>query len=75
MSADAFDTVHSAASKDLRALVKGIDEGRASLDRYASALEARTKAVEDIRIAAEILDTQWDEYERSGAGVPGGVGR
>ena len=59
-SADAFDTVHSAASKDLRALVKGIDEGRASLDRYASALEARTKAVEDIRIAAEILDTQWD---------------
>ena len=59
-SADVFDTVHSAASKDLRALVKGIDEGRASLDRYASALEARTKAVEDIRIAAEILDTQWD---------------
>ena len=59
-SADAFDTVHSAASKDLRALVKGIDEGRASLDRYASDLEARTKAVEDIRIAAEILDTQWD---------------
>lgn len=74
-SADAFDTVHSAASKDLRALVKGIDEGRASLDRYASALEARTKAVEDIRIAAEILVYSVGWYERSGAGVPGGVGR
>ena len=59
-SANAFNAVHSAASKDLWALVKGIDEGRASLDRYASALESRTKAVEDIRIAAEILDTKWD---------------
>ena len=59
-SADAFDAVHSAAGKDLWALIDGIDEGRASLDRYASALESRTKAVEDIRIAAEILDIQWD---------------
>lgn len=74
-SADAFDTVHSAASKDLRALVKGIDEGRASLDplRQCSGGTDQGRGRHPDRRGDTGYSVGW--YERSGAGVPGGVGR
>ena len=76
-SADAFDTVHSAASKDLR--VAGARQrdrrgpGLTGSLRQCSGGTDQGRGKHPDRRGDTGYSVGW--YERSGAGVPGGVGR